>query len=142
MKLDRRTDEDEEGLRKKVQQLEDELANERMVVDALQDKNRDLKGESEVQKKLFSAPQSPKSAMNAVNPELEQKIRELQRSLDRALEENRDLKLAANEKPAAAINMPSLNSAANKGTSELEEELTVFKNQDRVIREKCTQLEM
>ena len=80
--------------------------------------------------------------MNAVNPELEQKIRDLQRSLDRALEENRDLKLAANEKPSAAINMPSLNTAANKGTSELEEELTVFKNQDRVIREKCTQLEM
>ena len=37
--------------------------------------------------------------------------------------------------------MPSLNTT-NKDMSAIEEELTVFKNQDRVIREKCTQLEM
>ena len=77
MKLDRKTDEDEEGLRKKVQQLEDELANERMIVEALQDKNITLKGESEAQKKLFTVPQAPKNTSAASNPELEQKIREL-----------------------------------------------------------------
>ena len=57
--------------------MQDELANERMIVEALQDKNSNLKGESEVQKKLFTVPQSPKNASAAGNPELEQKIREL-----------------------------------------------------------------
>ncbi len=71
---------------------------------------------------------------------MQEKVREIQRHLDRALEENRELRLAKMNQPK--IDMPSLNKPSEQDKEKMEEELTLFKNQDRVIREKCTQLEM
>ena len=111
-----------------------------MIVEALQDKNVEIKGEAETQKKLFGAisQQPTANVASASNIEMEGRLRDIQRQLDRALEENNELKLFQKGQSVGATNVPSSVKEAVEQRDKLEEELTVYKNQDRVIREKCT----
>ena len=125
--------------------MQEDLTSEKMIIEALQDKNSNLKGKNETQKKLFGAkPGQAASAdvASSSNAELVVSLQRAQQQLDRALEENKELKAFQKGQSAGTGNIDASLKDVLAKRDQFEEELTVFKNQDRVIREKCTHLEM